>query len=143
MGRPHTSRPPDVSWGNLSDPAGVPSREEVPQAVGVEELKPSHVSVPVTSMAGRSGGVGGLLPSQTGMGVGEGSEWEWERDRHAPATSCVLGLDEGCSYKGWGLGSCWAPLAREHFPLEVQAPWGCSPSHPLQGQAPLPSPLEP
>ncbi|XP_019583908.2 homeobox protein VENTX isoform X1 [Rhinolophus sinicus] len=53
-GRLHTSRPGDVSWGELSVPARVSSSWETAQTVGMEELKSSEASVPGTSTAGLS-----------------------------------------------------------------------------------------
>ncbi|XP_060497021.2 homeobox protein VENTX [Panthera onca] len=52
VGPAHTIRPAELSWGSLSAPARVSSSGELPQTVGVEEVKPSEVSAPGTPAAG-------------------------------------------------------------------------------------------
>uniref|UniRef100_A0A673SXM1 VENT homeobox n=1 Tax=Suricata suricatta TaxID=37032 RepID=A0A673SXM1_SURSU len=44
VGPAHTVRPADVSWRSLSAPAKVSSSGDLPQPVGLEEMKPSEVS---------------------------------------------------------------------------------------------------
>lgn len=121
-GRLHTSRPGDVSWGELSVPARVSSSWETAQTVGMEELKSSEASVPGTSTAGRSGSVcgGGPFPDWGGS---------WRRTMPLPHPVSLGGTRDPRA----GVGVPPYPLASESFPSEAQAtrgfpphPWGSS-----------------